>query len=277
MFSLLDLCPEVLEEIVMKLESVEDVISLGSSSTDLARIVGQERLWRVLLARTELVEAVRGRVMQDRVRLIATFLSSLANSDAFFSLLHQNIYKRYPASGQGWMENSITVSCPTSPQLHSVSGLGLRLLVLIGREEARHTVHKVTSYWISPSLLLSLASLQREQIRELVVEGTSFDCTTEEEGRTLVSFLERCATWSVAWMDLGDEVGGLTWQRLGREVARGTLRRVGADSEVVRRGKREDLRTVWDNTKIGWLVDDEDILKIDGEEEGWGKIEKIIQ
>ena len=40
--SLMDLCPEVLEEVVLKLEEVEDVISLGSSSTDLARIVGQE-------------------------------------------------------------------------------------------------------------------------------------------------------------------------------------------------------------------------------------------
>ena len=40
--SLTDLFPEILEEIVVKLESVEDMISLGSSCTDLARIVGQE-------------------------------------------------------------------------------------------------------------------------------------------------------------------------------------------------------------------------------------------
>ena len=53
---LLDLCLEILEEIVTKLESVEDVISLGSSYTHLARIVGQERIWRVMIPKTELVE-----------------------------------------------------------------------------------------------------------------------------------------------------------------------------------------------------------------------------
>ena len=46
MRSLMDLFPEMLEEVVLKLESVEDVISLGSSCTALARTVGQERLWR---------------------------------------------------------------------------------------------------------------------------------------------------------------------------------------------------------------------------------------
>ena len=40
----MDLPCEVLEEIVLKLEDVEDVISLGSSSIVLARIVDQNRL-----------------------------------------------------------------------------------------------------------------------------------------------------------------------------------------------------------------------------------------
>ena len=88
--SLMDLFPEILEEVVLKLESVKDVISLGSSSTDLARIVGQERLWRVILAKTELVED-EDIVKEDRVRTITTFLSSLAHSTAIFSLLHQTI------------------------------------------------------------------------------------------------------------------------------------------------------------------------------------------
>ena len=40
--SLMDLFPDILEEVVLKVKSVEDVISLGSSCTDFARIVGQE-------------------------------------------------------------------------------------------------------------------------------------------------------------------------------------------------------------------------------------------
>ena len=52
----MDLFPEILEEIVLKLESVEDVISLGSYSPDLARIVGQESIWRVVLAKCRLMK-----------------------------------------------------------------------------------------------------------------------------------------------------------------------------------------------------------------------------
>ena len=191
--SLMDLFPEILEEIVLKLESVEDVISLGSSCTSLARTVGQERLWRVILAKTDLVEYVEyddeydGHVREDRVRAISSFLSSLPNSAAMLSLLHETIYERYPATGQGQEEEEYTimVHLPSSPQLHSVSSLRLELLAVTGREEARHIIHKVKVLWIPSSLLLPLANLKREQITELDVEDIF--CTSEEEGTALVS------------------------------------------------------------------------------------------
>ena len=132
---LMDLCPEILEEVIMKLESVEDVIALGSCSPLLARIVGQASLWRIIFSKTDLVED--GRVMEDRVRNIAAFLTSFKDSDAIFFLLHQTIVDRFPATEEEEeVEENITVSCPTSPQLHSVSGLGLELLALTDREEA---------------------------------------------------------------------------------------------------------------------------------------------
>ena len=272
MFSLLDLCPEVLEEIVLKLEEVEDVISLGSSSSYLSKIVGQERIWRLLLSRTQLVDAGQGRVMEDRVRAISSFLSSLADSDAFFSLLHRNIYERFPAFVQGWSKGSITVSCPSSTQLHSVSVLGLELLALTEREGARHTVHKIKMVRISPSLLLSLAS-PWDQISELVIDGF-INCSTEEEGSALVSVLERCTTWTCYHLDLRRGAGEMTWEGLGREVARGRVRAVMVDREVV--GRREDLRAVWQNTEVGCVVHGKWIFRSDGEE-GWRKIEEIRQ
>ena len=153
--SLLDLSLEVLEMVLLKLE-VEEVISLGFSCGHLARVVGQERICRVLLARTQLVDE-QGVVMEDRMRTIPTFLSSLKDKDSIFSLLHQMIYKRYPALLQEDLEEdeledmekeveSITVSFPPSPQLHCVSLLGLQLKALAGREESRHRVHKVKMF-----------------------------------------------------------------------------------------------------------------------------------
>ena len=92
----MDLLPEILEVIVLELK-VEDVISLGSSCTDLARIVSQERIWRKILAKTELVDEDEV-VMEDRVLEINTFLRTLANADAILSLLREMIYERHSAT-----------------------------------------------------------------------------------------------------------------------------------------------------------------------------------
>ena len=229
--SLLDLCPELLEEIVTKLESVEDVISLGSSCTDLARIVGQERIWRVLIAKTELVEgadpaageksraeqrAEQGsRDMGGRVRRITTFLGLVSKNKVIFSLLHQKIYSHYPATDPGYMHENIIVSFPPSSQLHAVSGLGLHLLALTGKQAGRHLLHEVSAFEISSSLLLSLASLEMEKTIEMWV--IEIYCTTEEEGLAMVSLLKR-RRWgsgsSGMMIFLEGEVGGRTWERL---------------------------------------------------------------
>ena len=271
--SLMDLLPEILEEIVLELE-VEDVISLGSSCTDLARIVSQERLWRIILAKTELVDEDEV-VMEDRVLEINTFLRTLANADAILSLLREMIYERHSATGEGWDEN-ITVSFPSSLQLHVVSGIGLELLALTDRDDSRHTLHKVNVWTVSPCLLLALASLKREEITELEVEDLS--CTTEEEGRALVSLLESSITWRVEVLELSDEVGGMTWQGLatvGREGSRGRLGNVRTGRQVVRRGRREDVMAVWEKTEDDWLVDGDRERKSDWR--CWIYMEAMIQ
>ena len=213
-----------------------------------------------------------------RFRTLTTFLCSLKNSDAIFSMLHQKIYERYPAADRRC--GSITVS--PCLQLHSLSSLGLQLLALAGREEARLMLHKVKTQ-ISPpfssSLLLSLASLEKEQMTELE-EQYDIYFNTEEEGVALVSLLERCAAWRVGELHLVGEVGGQTWQREaeqgGGQAWQARLLEVRTRREVVGRGRREDLRAVWGSTEVAWVVDGEWIRKRDGEEEGWGSIEMWI-
>ena len=156
-----------------------------------------------------------------------------------------------------------------------MTGLGLELLALTAREEARHAVHKITMSRISSSLLLSHINIQREQVTELVVMVIC--CTTKEEGRALVSLLERCVTWNVVWLELSGEVEGQTWERLGREVVRGRLGTVETGREVVGRGRREDLRVVWRKTEVGWKVDGKSLLRSGGEEEGWKRIKEMTR
>ena len=147
---------------------------------------------------------------------------------------------------------------------------------LTGREETWHTIHKVKVTQISPSLLLSLASLKWEQNADL--DNWDTICTIEEEGRALVSLLERCCTWRVEVLELAGEVGGQTWERLARgRLARGRLGSVVTGREVVRRGRREDLWRVWRNTEVGWDVGGEGVWREDGEDQCWQKIEAMIQ
>ena len=145
----------------------------------------------------------------------------------------------------------------------------LEVLALTGRL----VLHKVLVWSMSPFLLLLLASLEREQITEL--HSNDIECTTEEEGRALASLLERCHTWSVEALSLYGQLGGHSWGLLGQESRRRRLRYVLTEREVVGRGRREDILTVWGNTEVAWWVDGEWIYKVDGE--GWGKLEKIFQ
>ena len=279
MTSLMNLPFEVLEQILLLLEDVEDVVSLGSTCVLLAGILTQLRIWRIVLAKTEMVE--HGEVMEGRLRAMYKFLSSLPESEGIFSFLHKTIYERYPGV-QG--VNSVTVSFPGDPKHHSVSVLGLQLLVLTDRKTTGHTILQVqlsggwqTRNWMTLNRLLSL----QKEIRELVIEEVA--CYTEEEGVTMCSLLERCSTWRMDWLHLEGEVGGEAWRRLGRQSARGSLSGVDIGREVVKRGRREDIRAVWGSVQFdwrvdglgGWVVDGEYIEKTDGDE-GWRRIEEMI-
>ena len=54
-----------------------------------------------------------------------------------------------------------------------------------------------------------------------------------------------------------------------REVAR-----VRVDTEVVKRGRMEDLKLVWENTEDYWCVGVVWIIKEDGTEKGWRTIKR---
>ena len=277
--SFMDLSVEMKEAVILKVESVEDVISIGSTCTSLARIVGQEKIWKLLLAKTELVG-------EDRVRRIAAFFTSLKDNEAHFQLLQETIYTRHPGTAipkGGVPFEAITVSAPLSPhQLHLVSILGLQLLAQAASREAigwswgaRQVLHRVKVWRMEGPLLLSLTSLHLEKLTTL--DASVVVCTTEEEGVALFSLLERCSSWRVN-LDLSGEVAGQTWARLAREVARGRLMMVRTTREVLRRAAREDLVAFW-RSRVQQLVvvGEQNICKYAGAEEGWEKIENMMQ
>ena len=256
----MNLSSEMLQLILKKLENVEDVVNLGSSCLRFTELLSNLSIWRIILAKTELVE--HDRVMTNRVQTLTTFLSSIPDSEAIFSLLHQTIYERYPATDESRergpvvpLRNIITVSFPGDPQHHSVSLLGLKVLVLTDRQAAGHTVHK----------------LHLGMVR----------CATDGQGLDLCSLLARCPTWKITLLNLRGHVGWLTWSKLEMATAKGgKLDRLIADIEVVKRGDMNDVKTVWESTITSWWMGRHRINTIELYEglweDGWRKIEKIL-
>ena len=135
-----------------------------------------------------------------------------------------------------------------------------------------------------------MASLKRQQIPELKVD-CQVSCTTEEKGTALVALLERCSAWSIQELRLHGQVGGKTWEGLAREITSGWqedpqrpstyLDNVFTDREVLRRGRRVDLRCVWEKTRWGpgWVVllEQGGFEHVSFDQGGWQVIEKNIQ
>ena len=272
MTSIINLSTEMIEDIVLKVEDVGDVISLGSTCSRLASIIGQERIWKILLAKTELVG-------EERVRRIAVFFTSIEDNDPLFSLLQSTIYIRHGTETprRGIPMDHIIVSSTASTQLHSVSILGLKLLALAtgGEATTSHRVHKVRVSRMDGPLVISLASLQLDQLNSMVTGEVS--CGTEEQGLAVFSLLESYPSWRVDLL-LSGGVGEITWGRLGSEVGRWLLV-LRTSREVLLRARREDLAAFWSNSsrRVGLLVEGEQgIWKSEGAN-SWEKIEEMLE
>ena len=101
-------------------------------------------------------------------------------------------------------------------------------------------------------------------------------CSTPEEETALASLLARCHTWTIDNLSLCDDVQGRIWSGMREAAERGKVATVNVETEVVKKGRTEDLRMVWENTQIGWSVGQVIIFKHEGTEKGWKKIKRIL-
>ena len=273
MVELLDLSTELLELILLQLEEGPDMLSLATSCRRLQEVASQPRLWVRILARTPLVLAgsLDYQVNEPQIRQILTFLAKVADPDPLFAVMHDVICARFQASEvqlDGGCDTSLTVSCRSQPQPHSVTGLGLKLLARTARPWDGHSIHRLRVRDLHGP---AVASLLREPLAQLEVTG-GIDCRTEAEAGALAALLEGCTAWRVESLLLeGEEV---PWGSLGRAAGRGRLGTVYTGREVLGRGRREDVREVWMSTEERWVVDGRQVRR-EEEEEGWQVLDEL--
>ena len=252
--SLMKLPNEVLEKIFFFFNNVEDLISLGSTCQRLAKLAGQGRVWRVMLAKTQLVD-VGQRILVDRVRTMFTFMDTLASHqiEQISELTVEEI--TCTTEEQGWTLVSFLERCSawSVGKLHLNGYVGVQTWGRLARE-------------VAPPC--------RGRLMKLYVGNIS--CSTEEEGLSIVSLLERCKDWVVQRLQLTGDVGENTWGRLAMEVIqltparmpgyavrKGHLNNLDAAWEVVCRGRRVDMSEVYKHTVQGWTVIGCGLSKID--------------
>ena len=79
MTELQDLSNELLEQIFLKMEDGDSVISLGSCCHRLMEILTRKKVWKNLLAKTEMVKRSEGNVMETNKPLLQKLMGVLAS------------------------------------------------------------------------------------------------------------------------------------------------------------------------------------------------------
>ena len=79
MTELQDLSNELLEQIFLKMEDGDSVISLGSCCHRLMEILTRKKVWKNLLAKTEMVKRSEGNVMETHKPLLQKLMGVLAS------------------------------------------------------------------------------------------------------------------------------------------------------------------------------------------------------
>ena len=214
-----------------------------------------------------------------QVKKIVSFINTTSNPRPLLASLQDTIASHFLAKvGPVGLVQTVRLDRPGLQPLH-VDEEGV-LLLLHAREGLLLASVRLGG-GLTGALLMALSSLASGRGVELEVEDIL--CITEEEGLDLTHLLDCCMSWKVWFLHLRGQVGQGAWEGLARAADRGTVRSVGVDRNVLRRGKIEDVKKVWECKDLGdgwWEAGVELVWRREGEGDnrkwGWGEIEKLM-
>ena len=188
MVGLLDLPAELLEQIILHQDSVEDMISLASSSLQLHQVLSKPRMWRKLIVKANMVTIVKTKkngapVVKSSVnyslfQMLMAFLKTTDDPEELLGLLQDHICLLHPGSPQ---DNNVTISLPLLTGPHCVSVLGLVLLALTDRQGQGPTIF--TAMVEGPTGLEEVGKDRREGIRSVWEKAKVRRLSRDIEGR----------------------------------------------------------------------------------------------
>ena len=255
---------DLMEQLVAYLD-LPSLLALVSVHQLALEVLQQKSIWRDLVRGSKLVKPkfwhcgnnVEIKAMLGRVDMLTTLLKLIDDPGPLLQILLETICSNFPPSRDenGHKDEiSIQFSSLCSPRGFSISPTGF---LLLERAESQmksqmQIVTEVQLHYLWDSLaapLSSRATRQSTPVKVLRCEVAEF--TDEEEALVWISFLQRCSQWSVESFCLY-ELGKLGWTQLARALGggRGSLGSMSASREVVAVARMEEVRQVWEATRL---------------------------
>ena len=266
--SLLCLPNELIDHIMSYLD-LSSTLALGSScfrTQDilLARLGGFNNLMKKTFGSRKTSRHDEGII---NIEAMIEFLGNVPDHQPLVRKVYKKILQDFSMKKPNNNLISVTSSIGKITREVPVHLEGLFLLSKLARR--CHLVQPITERTLKlaqisgPNLVALASCLQDQEVDQL--EVTSIRCYTEEEGWALVQLLSSCSSWSVRGLCLCDQVGRATWRRLASLVepnqTRGRVSCVYTTREVMARGRREEVRQVWQGTEWRWVVDGEAVYR----------------
>ena len=210
---------------------------------------------------------------QKLVKKMVGFISTTSDPSPLLASLQDTIASQFFAKvGPVGRLDTFTLDRPGLQPLH-VDSAGVVLLLqakeglLLGHVRLEHS-------WLSGELLTALSCLASGRSIELDV--STIWALTDEENLALVHLLDCCQSWRTRHLSLGGRVRQDMWEGMARAADRGSVGNVGMDLNILKRGKIEDVKRVWECTEMDgyWNVHGKTCMR--RELSGWGKIERMM-
>jgi len=118
----------------------------------------------------------------------------------------------------------------------------------------------------------------RQQPRISMIRFDEVECSTSEDVLHLARLLEKCEDFKVIQLHLTlEEEMTEAWRALGDQLTRFPAKEIHASSKALQGTDRDCLKLVWETgTSSLWKVDGVEVVVEEGKDEGWAKIEQIV-
>jgi len=296
-FQLLSLPNVVVHHLVSFLDP-ETKLFLGATCTFLAKIVAKKVLANNAARLSTMLEELQTmtKALVQASNVVISFGPEFIQKRCQLLLIHQ-IAARFPSNSKKHT-HYVAFNCPNcdleKPETnlnlpeeqtptglagdedHVVSWAGFLLIFEIFKESVSCDLLPIEKVELQTGWfkVADFIARQTRPVKKLSLEDVH--CQSEEDGATLTGLIKQCQKWQVGTFRMTGGLGQSFWEDLAAATMGDHLNIVRVTKKVLKKANRDHLRKVWQSSKASWNV----YSKLWGgwmrDEEGWSKLEEVI-